>query len=222
MANYIDKSILVEAYVKLDKNIRDYSPDEIIGVQTSLQEFAEYRSKFFLNSDVDAEVYLEEGSVVVWLTVIGTVYSLVSQYPDFREGIKLLYSDARRLSENLISETMFELKGKSKSIRRLEARVGVIGNLNNIVNKISTLEYMSGDVSVWASVRVFEKVEKEINHLFEAKIKEPTEVEYIKNQLRNLVNRIPESPRHPSRGSHPEAGVAAYQVCRSNLVNTLA
>lgn len=220
MADYIDKSILVEAYVRLNKNIDDLSPDQIVKIQVNLQQFAAERSQFFLYADVDTEVNLEEGSIIAWLTVIGSFYVLISQYPDFRTGVRLLYSDAKRLSESLISETMFELNGKAGSVIRIEARVGIIGNINNIVNKLSAAEAMDGEIDVRRTNKILEQVSLDIDSLFQ-NLSKTDDRKCLKENLLILAQRIPAKPRNPKRRDHPPQDVAHYEDLLKNLLQKI-
>lgn len=105
MANYINKNILLEAYLHLEPDAEVWGRLDTIKGQMS--SFLMTRSQFFLSPDVEVDVEFKDGSLKKYLTVLGCVYVFLHQYSDFREGVKLFANDTKRLAESVISESLF-------------------------------------------------------------------------------------------------------------------
>ena len=106
--------------------------------------------KFFLYDEVIVDVEFEEGSIKAKVTAYGKVCVLLSalnplgsaitQYPEYRDGIKTILSDVAKLSDMVNSEVLFQTNSRyKKEIIRIEARKGVIGSLHNINKKINDI-----------------------------------------------------------------------------------
>lgn len=139
VADYIDKNILCEAYVHVELP-ETVTREELDKIKEQLRLFTEARAKFFVYPEVDVEVEFREGSLKSYLTIAGAIYIAIGNYGDFRSGIDILYTDIKRLADTLVSETLFMTRARHHSIKRTEARTGVIGSLKVLVDDLATLE----------------------------------------------------------------------------------
>ncbi|MBK4989206.1 hypothetical protein [Pseudomonas sp. S36] len=159
MADYINKSIICQAYLHLDPAPEDLNDDEL---KEALQEFLGVRAEFFLYKEVGTDVELKEGSLKIYLTIAGSIYAGISQYPSFREGIDLFATDAKRMSEYAISESLFITKSRHDCILRTEARTGVCGTLKKIADEIDAIRRQNGEIDPSRLIEKMEKLKKVI------------------------------------------------------------
>jgi hypothetical protein len=84
MADYIKNDIICQTYIRFDLPM----PDEKLAekLREQLNSFINTRSKFLLKQHVETKVEVREGSIIEYITVLGSLYVLISQYPKFREG----------------------------------------------------------------------------------------------------------------------------------------
>ncbi|MGY0627641.1 MAG: hypothetical protein ACW7DS_18170, partial [Paraglaciecola chathamensis] len=128
MADYINKNILSQAYIHVEPTELE-TEEQLVEFKKHITEFARSRTNFYLHPDVSIEIEFEEGSLKARITVMGTLFLLmqgVANYPDFREGVGLIYNDSKRLAEYMISEAQFFAGSKHQDVIRLEARTGVV------------------------------------------------------------------------------------------------
>lgn len=159
MADYIDKSIICQAYIHIDP-VPEGLDEEALKAQ--LEAFLGVRAEFFLYKEVGTEVELREGSLKIYLTILGSLYVGISQYPDFRQGVELLASDSKRVSEYAISESLFLSKSRHDCVLRTEARTGVCGTLKKIVDEIDYIKRESGSADPSRLIARMEALNKDI------------------------------------------------------------
>lgn len=159
MADYINKSIICQAYLHIDPAPEDISDDEL---KEALEAFLGVRAEFFLYKEVGTDVELKEGSLKIYLTIMGTLYAGISQYPSFRQGIDMFATDAKRVSEYAISESLFLTKSRHDCILRTEARTGVCGTLKKIADEIDGIRRNSGEVDPSKVIEKMESLKKVI------------------------------------------------------------
>ncbi|SCX36914.1 hypothetical protein SAMN03159437_05787 [Pseudomonas sp. NFACC25] len=159
MADYIDKSIICQAYIHIDP-VPEGLDEEALKAQ--LEAFLGVRAEFFLYKEVGTEVELKEGSLKIYLTILGSLYVGISQYPDFRQGVELLASDSKRVSEYAISESLFLSKSRHDCVLRTEARTGVCGTLKKIVDEIDYIKRESGSADPSRLIARMEALNKDI------------------------------------------------------------
>lgn len=142
MARYINKEIVCEAYIHLEVD-ESFSPEKIKTIEAQLKSFFDARVKFLLGESVQTEVETEPGSLKVKLTAFAGVAALLGgaiiKYPDFREGVRILYEDSKLLAEASNLETIFVTKTPSCNRIHAEARTGVVGRIAKLVSSIENL-----------------------------------------------------------------------------------
>ncbi|MFM5413069.1 hypothetical protein ACET9F_21660 [Aeromonas veronii] len=137
MADYINKNILSQAYIHVEPRGME-TDEQLESFKENLRMFSLTRTEFFLSEGLEINVEFEDGSIKARVTVIGTLMLLlqgISSYKDFREGLQLLYSDAKWLSDAIISESLYQTKAKHHDVIRVEARTGIIGSIHKVFNK---------------------------------------------------------------------------------------
>ena len=142
MADYINKNIPSQAYIHVEPTGIE-TDEQLEAFKENLRAFALSRTEFFLSDGLDINIEFEEGSIKARVTVIGTLMLLlqgISSYKDFREGLQLLHSDAKWLSDAIISESLYQTKAKHHDVIRVEARTGIIGSVHKILNDVPSLE----------------------------------------------------------------------------------
>jgi hypothetical protein len=120
MADYIDKNILLQAYVHIEVpgNLTSRRLEEL---RTELTRFAEARGRFFIYPEVEVELEFKEGTLKSYLTIAGMLYAAIAAYGSFRSGVDYLYTDIKRLSDTLVAESLFVTKAKHNHIIRTES-----------------------------------------------------------------------------------------------------
>lgn len=159
MADYIDKSIICQAYLHIDPVPENLDEDAL---RKALEKFLGVRAEFFLYKDVGTEIDFKEGSLKIYLTVLGTLYAGLSQYAGFRDGIDKLASDAKRVSEYAISESLFLTGSRHDCTLRTEARTGVCGTLKKIADEIDSIYRESGTLDPSRIIAKMEQLKKDI------------------------------------------------------------
>lgn len=210
MADYINKNILCQAYIHIDS--RDFTEEGLERLKRHLTEFMQSRAEFFFYSDVETDLEFREGSLKIYLTILGTIgalYHATAEYKDFREGINLLHEDAKRLSEYLISEGIFSAKVKHNKIVRLEARTGVLGSLHKISSELEMISRSGGALKADEMTKRIKKIEDEIDRLSE-NIKSYQDAVLVSYGLISLLDEFPRTPDDP-RGKNTPESITQYR-----------
>jgi hypothetical protein len=190
----------------------------------ALKEFALKRSELFLYSGIEVDIDIEEGSVKNRITILGTLaglYAGIATYSTFRESVILAYSDAKRFSEYLTSESMFTFKARTGDIIRIEARVGVIGSLNKIVTKLDVIQR---ELEVGRELSRLNKglqnVRYDIEKLISVLNDEP-DINLVKSGFLEMAKTLPANPRNPDKGTHSAQDLTMYDDRRKKLLAVL-
>ena len=204
MADYINKNILCQAYIHVE--IEELEGAEIKEIESHLVQFLKSRSQFFLYQDVDVSLEVKEGSYKLYLTVLGTVSALyhgIAVYKDFRESVPLLYDDAKRLAEYVVSESLYSTKSKHDQIIRVEARTGVIGSLKKIVGNLNSLSDEFKFLEAKDSNRRLKELKEDVSDLT-SNIKSADDLNLVCSELGGMVDRLPLTPANPKKRNAPE------------------
>lgn len=219
MADYINKNILSQAYIHVEPEALD-SEESIAEFKKHITEFARSRSNFYLYPDVSIEIEFEQGSLKARITVLGTVFLLmqgVSNYPDFRDGVSLLYSDSKRLAEYMVSEAQFFAGSKHENVIRLEARTGVVGSLQKVILQLEQIKRGAGGTMLARDLTLkLDKAQDEIQDLLD-NLKDEKDHELIKNGLAGVVREIPRNPKPPKEKTNGHLSISSYQERRLKL-----
>lgn len=215
MADYIDKNILCQAYVhvELPENI---TPGELDQIKEHLRQFTEARAKFFVYPDVIVEVEFREGSLKSYLTIAGAIYIAIGNYGGFREGIDYLHTDIKRLADSLVSETLFMTRARHHSIRRTEARTGVIGSLKVLVDDLTTLESSLGQISVDESARRIRRLKEDAERLLE-NVRDNDDRNAIEAEFDRFTDALPDNCPHPKEKIPDDAAILLYHDALSEI-----
>ncbi|MGF1807546.1 hypothetical protein L4C31_20095 [Aliivibrio sifiae] len=223
MADYIKKNILSQAYIHIEPR-KFQSKEEVEQFKVELTEFTKQRVGFFLSPDLPIEIEFEEGSLIARVTVLGTIGLLfqgITSYKDFKEGIQFIYSDAKRVTEYIISHTAFESGARQQDVIRLEARVGIIGSIQKAINQLETIKRGANGTMIVDDInRKLDESIKELKKLMD-NVNDPTDKELIRNGLLEIANEIPEKPKEPKGKVNSPGLVLHYLIKRQKLINTL-
>ncbi|WP_207807945.1 MULTISPECIES: hypothetical protein [unclassified Pseudomonas] len=184
MADYINKSIICQAYLHIDPVPENL--DEA-ALKAELESFLGVRAEFFLYKDVGTEVELKEGSLKIYLTILGTLYAGIAQYPDFRQGVELFAADSKRVSDYAVSESLFLTKSRHDCVLRTEARTGVCGTLKKIVDEIDFIKRESGAADPSRLIARMEALKKDI-FIFKDNVTDPADKEWVFPQLKQYAD----------------------------------
>ncbi|WP_447891506.1 hypothetical protein [Pseudomonas atacamensis] len=184
MADYINKSIICQAYLHIDPVPENL--DEA-ALKAELETFLGVRAEFFLYKDVGTEVELKEGSLKIYLTILGTLYAGIAQYPDFRQGVELFAADSKRVSDYAVSESLFLTKSRHDCVLRTEARTGVCGTLKKIVDEIDFIKRESGVADPSRLIARMEALKKDI-FIFKDNVTDPADKEWVFPQLKQYAD----------------------------------
>ncbi|MCU7806126.1 MAG: hypothetical protein KZQ96_23380 [Candidatus Thiodiazotropha sp. (ex Lucinoma borealis)] len=219
MADYINKNILSQAYIHVEP-IELETEEQFIEFKNHIIEFARSRTNFYLHPDVSIEIEFEEGSLKARITIMGTIFLLmegVANYPDFREGVSLIYNDSKRLAEYMVSEAQYFSGSKHQDVIRLEARTGVLGSLHKIILQLEQIKRGAGG-SILAKdlVSKIDKAQGDIEDLIN-NLQGQKDIELVKNGLSSIVREIPENPKPPKDKTNTPAAILSYKSRRRKL-----
>lgn len=131
---------------------------------------------------VEIDVEIEDGSIKVWATVIVTLYSAISVYPQFKDGLKELKSDAVHFGTKTIDVVEKFMNPAQSQIFRVERRTKVSGKLYRLSRRAERLEEnynsLSPEVRESESAAIQSEIDKLVNLLDEA------EAYFIKNNIK--------------------------------------
>lgn len=219
MADYINKNILSQAYIHVEPTELE-TDEQLAEFKKHITDFARSRTNFYLHPDVSIEIEFEEGSLKARITVMGTIFLLmqgVSNYPDFREGVSLIYNDSKRLAEYMVSEAQFFSGSKHQDVIRLEARTGVVGSLHKVILQLEQIKRGAGG-SILAKdlVSKINKAQDDIEELVR-NLQEQEDINLVKSGLSDLVKEIPENPKPPKDKTNTPVAISNYQDRRRKL-----
>lgn len=211
MADYINKNILCQAYVHVEPE--EITEELLAHLKGHLTDFVKTRAGFFLYQNPEISVELKEGSIKVYASIFGTIgalYTGIANYPGFREGAILIYEDAKRLSEYIASESLYETKARHDQIIHVEARTGVVGSLRKLVAELDRLKAMNGSSYAIQHTKKIESIKDQVNTLIE-NLQSNDDVALVKNGLIEIVNELPEIPRPPPDKNNTRNAIISYQ-----------
>ena len=195
MAKYIDKNILSQAYFHVEIDDR-FSEAQLEVLKSHFVEYLKTRGSFFIHPDVDVEVEFKEGSLKAYLTVVGFLYLAIGQYGSFRSGIDYLYIDAKRFSESVVAEGLFQTKSKNEDVKRAKSRTGIIGKLKDLVNEMKGLEDSLGRSSIPQVSERIENLIENTNKLIKY-VKSIEDQNAVEEEIRKTGEALPETPPFP-------------------------
>jgi len=221
VADYINKNILSQAYIHVEPQTLDLE-NEFEEFKIYIEDFVKTRTSFYLGNDATTKIEFEEGSLIARITVIGTLLGTgICNYSDFREGLKYIYQDSKRLAEYIVSEVQFNTGAKNQDVIRLEARTGIIGSLNKIYLQLENIK--SSAERGTSSDELIEKINKAQSDLEELLInlKNDEDIKLIKNGLIEAAKNIPQKPNPPKDRINSHESIIFYQRRRNQLINLL-
>jgi hypothetical protein len=221
MANYINKNIISQAYLHIETD--DLGEEEIEKLKNHLSEFVRSRTNFFLYPEADIDIKFKEGSLKVYVTILGILSSLyagVANYPDFREGSIVLYNDSKRLAEYILSESLFSTKAKHHDIIRVESRTGVVGSIHKIISQLNSVVNMDGVKTAIEMKDRLKEAKEELNKLL-VNLKSSDDKIIVSSGLTGLAEKLPRKPKSPPRKSNSPASIALYVDERKYFIKIL-
>jgi hypothetical protein len=220
MADYIDKNILCQAYIHIEIP-QKLSKTEKEHIRKGLLEYAQARAKFFVYPDVEVEVEFKDGSLKAYLSIAGAIYLAIGEYGDFRSGIDFLHADIKRLSDTLVSESLFLTKARPNQIVRTEARTGVIGQLKTLINDIDALEVSIGQISVDEAARRIKRISDDAEILLE-NLQNEKDKEEAEDEIDRFASSLPVKCPYPKEKVPDDAAIFLYQDALSEFRKKLA
>ncbi|WP_298441612.1 hypothetical protein [uncultured Ferrimonas sp.] len=223
MADYINKNILSQAYIHVEPTGIE-TEEQLEAFKENLRAFALSRTEFFLSDGLDINIEFEEGSIKARVTVIGTLMLLlqgISSYKDFREGLQLLYSDAKWLSDAIISESLYQTKAKHHDVIRVEARTGIIGSVHKVINQLERIK--SGAKGAMLASDIVEKiddVQAELSKLMD-NICDLGDRHLIAKECEHLIEKLPEIPVPPKDKINSSHAINEYRRKKSLLSSSI-
>jgi hypothetical protein len=219
LADYINKNILSQAYIHIESDVAD-NELELAAFKLGIEKFARSRVDFFLSPDASIELTYEEGSLIARVTVLGTICLLlqgISSYKNFREGIQLIHSDAKRVTDYVISESVFMAGTRQEDVIRLEARVGVIGSVQKLINQLESIKNGANGKKLASDLvtKLFES-QKELDKLIN-NLATDEDVALVKKGLLEIVDEYPDTPEAPKNKFNDAAAVNSYRNQKKKL-----
>src|SRR6266436_3564425 len=126
---------LATAYLHLDIQ---QSPFDRGKFGEALGEIARSIAQEVYRSPIEITVQVEEGSTRVWITVFGVLYAVyggVAKYPDFREGVRQVVADGRRVT-GYINDRIIRDFARPDRVIRAERRTETPGQLQRLLDDL--------------------------------------------------------------------------------------
>ncbi|WP_462147702.1 hypothetical protein [Pseudoalteromonas gelatinilytica] len=219
MADYINQNILSQAYIHIESMVAS-DESKLDEFHTEILKFTRSRVDFFLSPEATITVDYEEGSLIARITVLGTVSLLlqgVANYKNFREGIQLIYSDTKRVTDYVISESIFAAGSRQQNVIRLEARVGVIGSVQKVINQLDGIKKgANGTKTANDLSEKLLKVKNDIDKLIKNLTCE-SDKKLIKCGLTEIVDELPDIPTPPKGKINDQAAINSYRHQKQKL-----
>lgn len=220
MADYIDSNILCQAYVHVEPV--NFPEERLELLRKEIEHFVTTRGRFFLYDSVGTSVEFKDGSLKIYASILGALYIAIGQYADFRSGVDYLAQDAKRLAECIASESLFMSQSRRDNTIRVEARIGVAGNLKSIVDSIRQLHVDLAEADAAASARKLEEIGDRIEVLL-GNLKDPDDPPFVMQGLCDLINDLlPKTPPPKPKKPHTSEGLAMWREQRTKLVKRLS
>ena len=225
MADYIRSNILSQAYIHVEPQ-KINNPEELNAFREKIISFTKSRSEFYLYPGVDVNVEFEDGSLKARITIAGVfvlLYKGIQGYPDFREGVSLLYNDSKRLAEYIVSESQFLTGSRHNDVIRVESRTGILGSLHKITNALDSIIYgAEGGMTAKELAGRLEDLKEDIDKIIN-NIQSNDDKNLILAELVKLAKEIPEKPKDPipPKKKNGAIALATYQDKRKALYKTL-
>lgn len=124
MANYIKKTILSESYSHIA--VVELNAQQKKDFEMDIKAYQAPRARRMLGLDIEPEVRTEDGSLIVYLTVYGSLKDALGDFQDFREALQNLYTSSRMVADACNLESLYLSGGRKKDLIRAEARTGVV------------------------------------------------------------------------------------------------
>jgi hypothetical protein len=140
LSSKLDKYKIAEAYIKLKLQYNDTNKAKI---RKALLKAAEIEiSEFKYKDGLIYVVLIEKGSIKAKIIIYGTVIIQgISNYGAIRQGLDLIWQDAKRASEYVINRAkQNDDQINDNTIERTERRTGLIGRIKRILDRIDYLE----------------------------------------------------------------------------------
>jgi len=157
-----------EAYLKFDLEFHEANKLLIKDVFTRLLN--ELDSEGFKNRELfKISIEFEKGSLKTRITLWGTVATIcmgVANYGSFRSGLKQIVQDVKGFTEFVTDDISKAPSIDPNSILRLEKRTGIPGRINNIYERVQTLERKMQDLSPNHVQSELNSIKQEIANLF--------------------------------------------------------
>lgn len=188
MADYIHKNILAEAYVHIEPVT--LTGDQKEQFEQSLLSFAETRGKFSIYEDIVPEVRTRDGSLKVYTTVTGTLTEALGDFTNFDEALDALYTDAKRLAEAMILESLFMSRARGKAVLRKEARTGIVRSTKELFDEISLAHARFEEDVPRAAIKRLTDIAMHAEKLFSV-LASNDDIRLIKKQAKARVKILP-------------------------------
>lgn len=223
MADYINKNILSQAYIHVEPTGIE-TEEQLESFKENLRAFALSRTEFFLSEGLEINIEFEEGSIKARVTVIGTLILLlqgISSYKDFREGLQFLYSDAKWLSDAIISESLYQTRAKHQDVIRVEARTGIIGSVHKVLNQLERIKTgAKGTMLASDIVEKIDDIQDELSKLM-GNICDLDDRNLVAKECKYLVQELPEIPVPPKDKINSNYAINEYRRKKSALSSSI-
>ena len=169
-----------------------------------------------LRTEVEISVRIEEGSLTIWVTILGTLLNALIFYGSIRSGIDQLVKDIRNISQFLIEKFFDEISIPEEEIYRLERRLGVPGKIQRLFKKIDRLEKNDRLGTTGESSSVMKKMKKEIFQILKEMEEEKDRQFFLQSLPSPIRSDLPEELPAPNPHIWVEE-VEAHRVADHDL-----
>lgn len=160
-------SKLSETFIHLDVNLDEKGKSRL---KDYLYSKAPLYAEGIYRQELEFAVYVEDGSLKVWLATAGIIYAGVAGYGSFRSGIDYLVKDARAISERVLEDVRQSGVPQDRVIN-FQRRLGVPGQIKRVLADTRRLERESSNLTAeersirLASIRrAMERISKNLDH----------------------------------------------------------
>jgi hypothetical protein len=188
-------AILAQTYIHLTV---EASPQQISRTLEYIQYLGAVSAQDHFQQEVELDVRLEEGSLKGWLTVVGSLYLILSNYGSLREGIDYAVKDSKEFSAWVIDQFRSEVPIEPDDLYRTERRLGLPGRIQRLYPMLEGASVLVDRRKTTAALKRLEQVQGRISAVV-AELKSADE-QSVLTQVENLV---PESIRPWTQLPHP-------------------
>jgi hypothetical protein len=183
-------------------------------------EIARAAARQVYDIDVKVDVVLREGSLIVKITVAGSIllgsYHAVAVYPEFKKGIVQLSEDAQIFGAYVADHFVKAIEIPKSQIRKIKKSDETPGRIKNLMSRLENLGEQFPNMSVERREREFRRAGHELGLIMKSLGAEERETVLNSLKITNLppVSDWPKYPEPPRIARREEGLLIGRETVR--------